>query len=95
MEFLTIARGKAGNSPEQIQSLGKVEALKVWEYYTTGQVRLMYYFADRKGAVMILNAVNYAEAIAIADSFPMAAAGLIEMEVIELAPYTGLERLFA
>ena len=95
MEFLTIARGKVGNSPEQIQALGKAEALKVGEYYTSGQVRLMYYFANRKGAMMLLNALDYAEAIAIANSFPMAVAGLIEMEVIELAPYTGLERLFA
>jgi hypothetical protein len=95
MEFLMIARGRAGNAPEQIQAVGNAESQKVWEYYSTGKVRLMYYFANHKGAVMMLNVDNYDEAIALANSFPMAVAGLVDMEVIELAPYTGLERLFA
>jgi len=89
-----IARGRAGTPSEQIQAIGKAESQKVWEYYSTGKVRLMYYFANRKGAVMMLNADSHDEAIALANSFPMAEAGLVEMEVIELAPYTGLERLF-
>jgi hypothetical protein len=38
---------------------------------------------------------NANQAIALANSFPMAAAGLVDMEVIELAPYNGLERLFS
>jgi hypothetical protein len=94
MEFLMIARGKTDNTPEQVEVVGKAESQKVWEYYTTGKVRLMYYFANHKGAVMTLNADDCEEAIAIANSFPMVEAGLVEMEVIELAPYTGLERLF-
>lgn len=43
---------------------------------------------------MMLEAETYDEATAIANRFPMAEAGLVDIEVIELAPYTGLERLF-
>jgi hypothetical protein len=92
MEFLVIARGKPNNSPSP--DLGKAESQRVWEYYKTGKARLMYYFSDRKGAVMILNAENLEEAMSLAQALPMAEAGLIDLEVIELSPYTGLERLF-
>lgn len=94
MLFLMIARVVNGTSTEQLLSLVKPEAAKVWEYYAADRIRSVYYFADMGGAVLMYDAANLAEATAAAAEFPMAKAGVLHFEIIPLKPYVGIEQLF-
>jgi hypothetical protein len=95
MQVLVIARVVAGTPMEKVLPLVKPEAAKVWEYVAADLVRTVHYIADHSGAVLLfeapsLEAVN--EAVA---QLPMVQVGVLECEVLPLAPYTGLEELFA
>lgn len=95
MQFLVIARIAEGISPDKALPYVKPEAEKVWEYYKTDVVRLIYYIADMSGAVLILEADSLDAAQAIVVEFPMAQNNILEFEILPLKPYTGLEALFA
>lgn len=95
MQFLMIARVPQGTQIEQIFPYLKPEAAKSWELYASGAIRSMYYIADKSGVVFLweassLEAVN--EAIA---QLPMKQDKILNFEVLPLAPYTGIEELFA
>jgi len=51
MQFLVILRVKPGIPNEQIGSLVKPEAQKVWEGIKSGLVRQIWYFTDTEGAI--------------------------------------------
>lgn len=95
MLFLMIARVVDGTPTEQLLSLVKPEAAKVWEYYAADRIRSVYYFADMGGAVLMYDAASLTEAEAAASEFPMAKAGVLNFEIIPLKPYVGIEQLFA
>ena len=95
MQVLVIARVVAGTEREKVFPLVKPEAAKVWEYVAADLVRTIHYIADKSGAVLLfeapsLEAVNQAVA-----QLPMVEAGVLQCEVLPLAPYTGLQELFA
>jgi hypothetical protein len=94
MLFLMLARVVEGTPVEQLLSLVKPEAAKIWEYYAADQVRSVYYFEDMSGAVLIFDAANLAEAQTAAAQFPMNKAGVLKFEIIQLKPYLGIEQLF-
>jgi len=72
----------------------KAEADKAWELYRLGVLREFYFRADKHEAVLLLECCDAAEARWHLGSLPLVKAGLIEFEVIPLAPYTGFARLF-
>ncbi|MDX2214021.1 MAG: hypothetical protein SFY66_12105 [Oculatellaceae cyanobacterium bins.114] len=95
MLFLMIARVVDGTPMEQLRSLVKPEAAKVWEYYAADRVKSVYYFANMGGAVLMYDATSLAEVEAAAAELPMVKAGVLTLEIIPLKPYVGLETLFA
>jgi hypothetical protein len=86
MQFLVLAAVKEGVSDGQLL---RAEAARVWELYAAGVVRAVHYRGDVPGAVLTLEAANPEEATQAAESLPLAQAGLLELQVIPLSPYTG------
>lgn len=95
MQVLVIARVIAGTAIDTVLPLVKPEAAKVWEYYAADLVRTVHYFADNSGAVLLFEAPNLEAVNGAVTQLPMVQAGLLECEVIPLAPYTGIAELFA
>ncbi len=95
MQVLVIARVIAGTAIEKVLPLVKPEAAKVWEYYAADLVRTVHYFADNSGAVLLFEAPNLEAVNGAVTQLPMVQAGVLECEVIPLAPYTGIAELFA
>ena len=83
-----------GISLEQMYPYIKPEAAKVWELYTAGSVRTIYYRDDVPGAILILEVADAIEASEIVKTLPLVNNDLLAVEIIPLKPYTGLEQLF-
>ena len=66
----------------------------LWQLYRDGVVREMY-SPGRPGAVLVLEANTKTEAESAVTGLPLAAAGLIDFEVIELHAFSAFEVLFA
>lgn len=71
----------------------KAEARRVLELQQSDLLREIYFRADRHEAVLILECRDTEHAREVLDSLPLVQAGLIDFEIIPLAPYTGFERL--
>jgi muconolactone delta-isomerase len=76
-------------------ALLQAEAQRAWELLQAGVIRELYFRADRHAAVLVLECASTEEAQAVLATLPLVAAGLIAFEVIPLAPYPGLARLFS
>ncbi|MBN1563119.1 MAG: superoxide dismutase [Anaerolineae bacterium] len=72
----------------------KAEAAKVYELMQANLIREIYFRQDRAEAVLILECADVDTARAALDEMPLVQAGLITFELIPLAPYPGLKRLF-
>jgi len=71
------------------------EAAALWELQQAGLVRESHFRADRKEAVLVLEAGSVAEAEARLSAMPLVREGYIRFELIPLVPYDGYARLFA
>jgi hypothetical protein len=58
-------------------------------------LREFYFSADRQEAVLVLECAGAGEARSHLESLPPIEAGLIDFEIVPLAPYPGFARLFA
>lgn len=94
MKILALEHEVAGATAEQFKPLLKPEAARVWELMQAGILRETYFRQDRSEAVLILECSGAVEAHAVLGTLPLVQAGLITFEVIPLAPYPGLTRLF-
>lgn len=94
MKILALERERPGASTEQFELQAKSEAARAWELYQAGVLREVYFHADRRTAVLILECENPDEANQILNTLPFVAANLIEFEIIPLVPYDGFVRLF-
>ena len=94
MKILALEKEAPGATSEQFQAHSKAEARRVWELYLAGVVRETYFRADHKEAVLVLECASAVDAQEILATLPLVKAGLIEFEVIPLAPYPGFGRLF-
>lgn len=70
------------------------EARRVWQLQQEGVLREIYFRADQHTAVLMLECHDVAEAQTVLASLPLVRAGMIDFEVIPLAPYDGFARLF-
>ena len=94
MKILALEHELPGATAEQFQPLLKDEARRVWELQQSGALREVYFRADQHTAVLVLECSSVEEARDLLAGLPLAAAGLIEFEVVPLAPYDGYARLF-
>jgi muconolactone delta-isomerase len=94
MKILALERELPGATAEAFQPLLKPEAARVWELTRSGILRESYFDRDRHTAVLVLECDDVEGARDVLSSLPMVAAGLIEFDIIPLAPYDGFARLF-
>lgn len=95
MKILAIEKELAGASLETFQPHVKAEAFRAWELYQSGIFREMYFMADRKCAVLIMECDTIDEAKKALGTLPLVKAGLITFDLIPLVAYPGFARLFA
>jgi muconolactone delta-isomerase len=95
MKILALERDVAEATPDAVHRHLTAEAQAVWDLQQAGTIREIYFRADRREAVLMLECANAAEARAILSHLPLVAHHLVDFEVIPLAPYPGFDRLFA
>ena len=95
MKILALERELLGASTEQYQRHAKSEAARAWELHKAGVLRELYFRADQRTAVLILECEDPEAASQILGTLPFVEAGLIDFEIIPLVPYDGFERLFS
>jgi len=94
MKILAIENEISGKTAEDFLHHSEAEARRVWELYKKGIIREMYFRADQTTAVLILECENKEAAKEELSSLPLVRNGLISFDLLPLAPYPGLERLF-
>jgi len=94
MKLLAIGRPREGADVHEIGRYAREEMAALWQLYRGGAVREMY-SPGRPGAVLVLEATGLHDAKAAVAGLPLAAAGLIVFEFIELHPFSAFEVLFA
>jgi len=94
LKLVAIGRPSESADSSRIGLYAAAEMRALWQLYRDGAVREMYW-PGRPGAVLVLESATKTEAEAAVAGLPLAAAGLIDFEVIELHPFTALEVLFA
>jgi muconolactone delta-isomerase len=76
------------------ENLLKEEAARAWELHKAGKIRELYFRADRRQAVLVFECSSVEQTRTLLATLPLVNKGLIDFEIIPLAPYTGFERLF-
>ena len=95
MKILALEKETGTATGEEEQKLLREEARRVWELYRANVLREIYFRADRPQAVLVLECETISDAEAALKTLPLVQAGLIESEIIPLAPYPGFKRLFS
>ncbi len=95
MKILALERELPVSTAEKFKPLLKAEAKQVWELVQTGELREVYFRADRHAAVLILECPELEAARHLLAGLPLVEHGLIDFELIPLVPYDGFARLFA
>jgi hypothetical protein len=94
MKFLALEHENPGATSERFQALLKDEARCVWELQQSGTLREIYFHAEEHTAILMLECAHTEEARQQLATLLLVRAGLIDFDLIPLAPYDGLARLF-
>jgi len=94
MKILALEYESAAAEADHIEAYLKAEARRVLELTQAGIIREIYFRAERREAVIILECADAHEAQAVLQTLPLVQAGLITFEIIPLVPYDGFSRLF-
>jgi len=95
MKMLATLTPKAGVAPDQFAPLSEPEERRVWELYTAGAVREMYFQPRPIRVGLVLEVSDHADARQLIESLPMVKAGLFDIDVWHLGPWRPIEVLFA
>jgi hypothetical protein len=90
MVILTV---KAGVTREQAMAVMPAEVRETVQLYLNGKIREWYSRGDGRGAVMLLDTRDVAEAEAIMEGLPLAKEHLIDHEYIAVGPLLPLRLL--
>ncbi len=95
MKLLALERPVPGVADASFTpDLLRREAARAWELHLLGDIRELYFRADRHEAVLVLEADDVAGARRILAQLPLVQAGLIDFEIVPLRAYPGFARLF-
>jgi len=95
MKILVLPKPIEGVSREELLQHAAAEIQAVWELYMQGICREFYTHANEPGRVVLMFESASVEATKEAlTTLPFAQFHLIDFDVIPLAPFTGLARLF-
>jgi hypothetical protein len=95
MKILVMPKPIEGVPREELLQHAAAEIQAVWELYTQGICREFYTRANEAGrVVMMFESESVETANAALETLPFAQLHLVDFDVIPLAPFTGLARLF-
>ena len=94
MKILALEKELPGVTAGAHQPLLKNEASRIWELQQAGVIREIYFNSNQHTSVIVLECSSVEETLRLLSTLPLVMAGLIEFEVIPLAPYDGFARLF-
>ena len=95
MKIIVLARRREEVPMEAIQPHVKEEIQAVWDLYVKGECREFYTRADQPGpAILMVEYASIPEAQKSLANLPLVALNMIDLELIPLAPFVGIERLF-
>lgn len=94
MKLLAIGRLREGADVRELTLRADDEMRALWRLYRDGVVREMY-LPGRPGAVLLLEMPARRDAESALAELPLAAAGVIDFELIQLRPFSAFEVLFA
>jgi len=89
MQFLTISRRKPGVTDEECAPWIAAEAERARELYGEGWLRQIWHRADGPGACLLWESASAEQVNELLSTLPFMKAGLLDIEVIPLAPYRG------
>jgi len=96
MQHIAILRLKPTATEADQAQLRTAEVTKVWEMLVADSLRSIHFFSGSgRGAVLHIEANDAKEAGTLVRQLPMVAAGLLEPEILSLAPFTGFQALFS
>jgi muconolactone delta-isomerase len=88
MQFIAISRRLTERfSDDEFAALIDAERERVRELYRDGVIRSIWSRKDMAGAVTLLECVDEAAALAAIRSLPLARRGMLELQIVPLAPY--------
>ncbi len=95
MKILVLARRSADVEVDQMRPHFKAEVEAVWDLYTRGIVREFYTRADQGGpAVLTVECESVEAAKKALQGLPLVEMKMIDLDLIPLAPFSGLTQLF-
>lgn len=95
MQFLAILCLRSDATEEKQAAVRREEVAAVWDLTKAGNLRSIHFIAaPGRGAVLTIEAADVGEATAHIDALPAVKAGLLDPEIIGLAPFSGYEALF-
>ena len=95
MKILALERDLPESSTNKLTDrLLEEEARRVWQLHQSGEIRELYFRADRHEAVLILECGTIEDAKSVLSTLPLVREELIAFDVMPLAAYSGFERLF-
>ncbi len=94
MKVLAIERELPGVTGADFDPHLAAEAARAWDLYQDDVIREIYFRADRREAVLVLECANIEQARQALETLPMVQNRLIDFDLIPLRPYPGFARLF-
>ncbi len=93
MKILALEYESPSADLDLMEAYLAAEARRVLELTQAGIIREIYFRAEKREAVLILECADAHEARDVLLTLPLAQAGLIAFEIIPLVPYNGFARL--
>lgn len=94
MKILALERERPDLTDADYAPHLTAEAAHLWRLVQAGVVREAYFRQGEHTAVLVLECASVDEARAVLAGLPLAAAGLIDVDLLSLVPYDGFARLF-
>ncbi len=95
MKILVLARRHGQVPVEEMQPHFTAEVQAIWELYAQGVIREFYTRADQPGAAILFAEAETVESAQQAlATLPLVERQMIDLDLIPLAPFTNLARLF-
>jgi hypothetical protein len=100
MQILALLRVVPTAAPDRFAALVRPEAQHVWTLHLAGTLRAIHFLQAPDapypmGVSMLLEVADPAQAQTLIAALPMVAAGLVQPELLPLAPFTSYATLFA
>ena len=94
MQIIALEHERNALPRDEAASILRAEAQALWALQQEGFIRAAHFRADRKEAVLVIEAPSVADGEAKLGRLPLVQGGYIAFELIPLAPYDGFARLF-